>query len=222
MKNILVIDDNVSILEEIADIFIMEGFNVITAEDGEEGIRIAKERIPDLIVSDIVMPNKNGFEVLSELINHPETSTIPFIFLSANAEKSDIREGMNLGADDYITKPISADDLILAVNNKFKKKEYYNKQMSFYKDQTLKLNKNISNLRNESENILENLKKAKEIQESIIKSSNNQMNQWNNVTLSNYFKEHHGFQPSCYSHGHTSFLCVLRNENNKYYSWIGG
>jgi two-component system sensor histidine kinase/response regulator len=129
MKKILVIEDTAAIREEIADILEMEGFQVFEAADGLEGLNKAKTIIPDLIVSDILMPKLNGYQMLKELQKQYTTENIPLIFLSAKAEKSDIREGMNLGADDYLTKPLSADDLIKAINNKLTKQELFNKKI---------------------------------------------------------------------------------------------
>jgi signal transduction histidine kinase len=129
MKKILVIEDTAAIREEIMDILTMEGFQVFEAADGLEGLNKAKSIAPDIIVSDILMPKLNGYQMLRELQKHNITETIPFIFLSAKAEKNDIREGMNLGADDYLTKPLSPDDLIKAINNKLSKQELFNKKI---------------------------------------------------------------------------------------------
>jgi two-component system sensor histidine kinase/response regulator len=129
MKKILVIEDMAAIREEIADILKMEGFQVFEAADGLEGLNKAKTIIPDIIVSDILMPKLNGYQMLRELQKQYITENIPLIFLSAKAEKSDIRKGMNLGADDYLTKPLSPDDLIKAINNKLTKQELFNKKI---------------------------------------------------------------------------------------------
>jgi two-component system sensor histidine kinase/response regulator len=130
MKKILVIEDTIAIREEIVDILKMEGFQVFDAADGLEGLNKAKTIVPDIIVSDILMPKLNGYQMLKELQKHNITENIPLIFLSAKAEKNDIREGMNLGADDYLTKPLSPDDLIKAINNKLSKQELFNKKIN--------------------------------------------------------------------------------------------
>jgi two-component system sensor histidine kinase/response regulator len=129
MKKILVIEDTAAIREEIVDILEMEGFQVFEAADGLEGLNKAKTVTPDIIVSDILMPRLNGYQMLRELQKQYATENIPLIFLSAKAEKDDIREGMNLGADDYLTKPLSPDDLIKAINNKLTKQELFNKKI---------------------------------------------------------------------------------------------
>jgi YesN/AraC family two-component response regulator len=100
----------------------MEGYTVFQAENGRTGFEVASKENPDLIVSDILMPELNGFEMFEKLQEHQKTMSIPLIFLSAKAEKEDIRIGMNLGAEDYLTKPVNTNDLINAIENKIKKK----------------------------------------------------------------------------------------------------
>ncbi|MBS1537016.1 MAG: response regulator [Bacteroidetes bacterium] len=123
MKKILVIEDEDLIREAINLILRVNGFEVFIAENGAIGIALAKEILPDLIVSDIMMPEKDGYQVLEALKNYPPTSSIPFLFLSAKADQSDIRQGMNLGADDYLTKPFEHDQLIAAVQTRLAKSE---------------------------------------------------------------------------------------------------
>ncbi len=118
MTRILVIEDEAVILENILDLLEAEGFEVYGALNGTEGIRLAKERHPDLIISDVMMPGIDGYDVLETLQNDPATAIIPFIFLSANAALKDIRKGMNLGALDYLTKPFSRIDLLSAVRSR--------------------------------------------------------------------------------------------------------
>jgi CRP/FNR family transcriptional regulator, polysaccharide utilization system transcription regulator len=130
MKKILVIEDNTDVRENIAEILELSSYKVLTAENGREGVKIAKEEIPSLIICDIMMPELDGYGVLHMLGKDVSTATIPFIFLTAKAEKSDIRKGMNLGADDYLTKPFDETELLSAVeirlkrNNAFQSKEY--------------------------------------------------------------------------------------------------
>ena len=121
MKTILIVEDNEFIRNEINDIFTMENYNVIEAPNGLEGYIKATNNLPDIIVSDIMMPFLNGFEMYKKLKSNRITENIPIIFLSALSSKEDIRKGMNFGADDYLTKPIIPDDLILATENKLKK-----------------------------------------------------------------------------------------------------
>ncbi len=123
MKTILVIEDERAIRESMLDLLEAEGFNVVSAEDGDIGIQKAREHLPDLILCDITMPRMDGFEVLRRLRDQPTTATIPFIFLTARGAKEEIRQGMELGADDYLTKPCSINELLRAIGSRFKKHE---------------------------------------------------------------------------------------------------
>ena len=124
MENkILVIDDNLDIRENIAEILELANYNVVTAEDGKKGVAAAKSEDPDLIICDVMMPELDGYGVLHILSKDPKTLGIPFIFLTAKSENSDMRKGMNLGADDYITKPFEETDLLDAVEMRLKKSE---------------------------------------------------------------------------------------------------
>jgi CRP-like cAMP-binding protein/CheY-like chemotaxis protein len=111
MKTILIIEDNEEIRENTAEILELADYQVLTAPNGKVGVELAKAEKPDLIICDIMMPELDGYGVLRILSKSAETASIPFIFLTAKAEKDDFRKGMNLGADDYITKPF--DDLTL-------------------------------------------------------------------------------------------------------------
>ena len=122
MFKILIVEDTLTIREEIHDILVMEGYTVFEAENGSIGFEIALKKYPDLIISDILMPKLNGFEMYKKLQNNKTTKLIPLIFLSAKAEKSDIRAGMNLGAEDYLTKPIDVEDLLNTVKINIDKK----------------------------------------------------------------------------------------------------
>ena len=115
-NKVLIIEDEDLVREGIVLILQVNGYDVYTANNGRKGVEQAIQVIPDLIISDIMMPELDGYGVLEELRSKKETSTIPFLFLTAKADKSDIRQGMNLGADDYLTKPFEIDELIEAVN----------------------------------------------------------------------------------------------------------
>lgn len=124
MENkILVIDDNLDIRENIAEILELANYNIVTAEDGKKGVAAAKSENPDLIICDVMMPELDGYGVLHILSKDPKTLGIPFIFLTAKSENSDMRKGMNLGADDYITKPFEETDLLDAVEMRLKKSD---------------------------------------------------------------------------------------------------
>jgi two-component system alkaline phosphatase synthesis response regulator PhoP len=125
MKKILVIEDDQPIRISILELLTIEKFEGIGAEDGNEGLQIAKELQPDLILCDIMMPDLDGYSVLYELQQDSATANIPFIFLTAKTERQDQRIGMELGADDYITKPFTTTELLEAVKTRLKKQEHY-------------------------------------------------------------------------------------------------
>jgi CheY-like chemotaxis protein len=112
MSKILVIEDDASVRSSTIDLLKMEGFEVLTAENGMIGIGMALKELPDLIICDIMMPELDGYGVLGLLHQDPRTSTIPLIFLTAKADREDIRYGMGMGADDYIIKPFSCKELL--------------------------------------------------------------------------------------------------------------
>ena len=112
----LVVDDDPVILKLLEVNFEMEGFTVLTAKDGEEGIDVARAEQPDLIVSDIMMPKKSGLELVTALKGDSTTSDIPIILLSAKAQNADVRTSLEAGADDYVTKPFEPLDLVDRVN----------------------------------------------------------------------------------------------------------
>jgi DNA-binding LytR/AlgR family response regulator len=118
MRNILIIEDDADLCENIKQIFEFNNFKVITALNGAEGIKIAKKKIPDVILCDIKMPGIDGYDVKKNLGSDPSTISIPFIFLSGKAELKDIKYGLELGADDYIIKPFNIDDLYNTVENR--------------------------------------------------------------------------------------------------------
>lgn len=121
MKKILVIEDERVILEIITDVLEAEYFMVIGAENGRIGVEKALEFVPDLIICDILMPEIDGYTVLKLLRKNLVTETIPFIFLTAKSTKANLREGMELGADDYLTKPFTRDELMKAINTRLEK-----------------------------------------------------------------------------------------------------
>jgi len=121
MKKILLIEDNLEIRENTAEILELADYEVVTAENGKIGVEKAKAYTPDLIICDIMMPELDGYGVLHILSKLPATSSVPFIFLTAKAEKSDFRKGMTLGADDYITKPFEELDLLNTIERRLEK-----------------------------------------------------------------------------------------------------
>jgi CheY-like chemotaxis protein/CRP-like cAMP-binding protein len=123
IKTILVIDDNKDLRENTAEILELAGYHTLTAEDGRKGVDVAVREKPALIVCDIMMPELDGYSVLHLLRRNPETQAIPFIFLTAKTERSDFRKGMEMGADDYLTKPFDDIELLNAIESRLKKWE---------------------------------------------------------------------------------------------------
>ncbi len=130
MKRILVIDDSDYILESTSVLLTLEGYTVYTATNGIEGLQKAIEIKPDLILCDIQMPMMDGYKMLEHIRSRPDTEAIPFIFLTAFGEKQHMREGMIRGADDYITKPISHEELIQAINTQWRKMATFQRQVT--------------------------------------------------------------------------------------------
>jgi len=123
MKSVLVIYDNQGIRENTAEIMELAGYKTFTAENGKKGVELAVREKPDVIICDIMMPELDGYGVLHLLRKNPDTSHIPFIFLTAKTERSDLRKGMEMGADDYVTKPFDEIELLNAVEIRLKKAE---------------------------------------------------------------------------------------------------
>ncbi|MGD8779276.1 MAG: response regulator [Ignavibacteria bacterium] len=115
MAKILVIEDDANIRENICEFLELNDYSVVVAVNGKEGLLLANEFKPDLIICDIMMPKLSGYEVKENLAVNPVTSKIPFIFLTAKTDLKDIREGMMLGADDYIVKPFKNDELLKSI-----------------------------------------------------------------------------------------------------------
>ena len=130
MKSVLVIEDNKDIRENTAEILDMAGYKTFTAENGKKGVELALKEKPDLIVCDIMMPELDGYGVLHLLRKNPETQSIPFIFLTAKTERTDLRKGMEMGADDYITKPFEDIELLNAIEVRLKKAEVFDQKYS--------------------------------------------------------------------------------------------
>ncbi|MCC8408532.1 response regulator [Mucilaginibacter sp. UR6-1] len=133
MTTILIIEDNNDIRESTAEILELSGFKVLQANNGKTGIDLAFQHKPDLILCDIMMPELDGYGVLYMLGKNADTAGTPFIFLTAKAERIDFRKGMEMGADDYLTKPFDDIELLNAIESRLKKKqrqeEYYNKSI---------------------------------------------------------------------------------------------
>jgi DNA-binding response OmpR family regulator/anti-sigma regulatory factor (Ser/Thr protein kinase) len=121
MNKILIIEDESQIRNNIQEILELSNFDILVAENGLQGLQLAKEKHPDLIICDLMMPELDGYGVLSQLRQHLDTATIPIIFLTAKSEWSDLRRGMELGADDYLIKPFQPDQLLQAIATRLDK-----------------------------------------------------------------------------------------------------
>jgi DNA-binding NarL/FixJ family response regulator len=121
MKTILVIEDQPVMRSKTVTILKMEGFEVLEAANGTDGIRLAQDELPDLVLCDIMMPGQDGYAVLQAVRLNKATATTPFIFLTAKGEKMDLRAGMNLGADDYLVKPTPRVDLLETIEARFER-----------------------------------------------------------------------------------------------------
>jgi len=129
MRTILIIEDNPEMRENTSEIIELAGYKVLTAENGKIGVDLALTHTPDMIICDVMMPELDGYGVLHILSKNSKTASIPFIFLTAKAEKDDFRKGMNLGADDYITKPFSDVELLDAISMRFNKSDLLRKDI---------------------------------------------------------------------------------------------
>src|SRR5690242_13820786 len=126
---ILLIEDQVVMRENLTLMLEMEGFEVMQAEHGRAGLELARMRVPDLILCDVMMPELDGYGVLQALRAEPGTATIPFIFLTAKGEKLDQRTGMNLGADDYLVKPVAREEVLAAIAARLQRQKQQDKRI---------------------------------------------------------------------------------------------
>lgn len=117
MKTILLIEDNKDILENLTEYLELEGYKVLIASNGKDGVELAGKFLPDLIICDVLMQDMDGYEVLQSLLNTERTSKVPFIFSTSNSEKVDRAKAIELGADDYIIKPFEVQALLVMSKN---------------------------------------------------------------------------------------------------------
>ena len=130
MKTILVIEDQPLMRRKTLTILQMEGFTVLEAASGADGIRLALDELPDLVLCDIMMPGRDGYDVLQAVRANRATATTPFIFLTSKGEKTDVRDGMNLGADDYLVKPTPRMELLEAIEARFERQRLNDARLS--------------------------------------------------------------------------------------------
>ncbi|MGR3274301.1 response regulator [Acaryochloris sp. 'Moss Beach'] len=160
MAKILVIEDEELVRANIAELLDAEEHDVVTAENGFLGALWAQEHLPELIICDVMMPELNGYEVLETLSENSDTAMIPFIFLTAMADKTEIRQGMTSGADDYLTKPFSRAELLEAVNTRLAKREIVQSKYKRERERAEDLQERISKIQENTEgkdNVIEQL-----------------------------------------------------------------
>lgn len=145
-KSVLLIEDDITLLENTRELLELSGYKVFTATNGKLGVTCAKEKLPDVIICDIMMPELDGYEVFEALVRHKSTREIPFIFLSVKAEPEDIRKGMNLGADDYLSKPFKEEDLLNTIASRIAKRSILKKKKRKHPDLSNKID-NLEDLR---------------------------------------------------------------------------
>ncbi|MEG4346197.1 EAL domain-containing response regulator [Microcoleus sp. A003_D6] len=139
MKKILVIEDEQVIRENILKLLKAEGFDVTGASNGAQGLSAAVSNLPDVIICDVMMPELDGYGVLVALRSNPVTATVPFVFLTGKADRSEMRQGMELGADDYLTKPFTKSELVGAISSRLKKQEAWAEQQHNLRSQSFAL-----------------------------------------------------------------------------------
>lgn len=145
MNCILIIEDSKDIRENTAEILDMSGYKTMTAENGKKGVELAVKEKPDLIICDIMMPELDGYGVLHMLRKNPETKHIPFVFLTAKTERSDLRKGMEMGADDYITKPFEDIELLRAIEVRLNKIKVLDQKYAISQPEISRFLKDIKN-----------------------------------------------------------------------------
>lgn len=146
MKKILLIEDNLQVRENTSEILELAGYQVLTAENGMLGVELAVNSKPDLVICDIMMPVLDGYGTLHMLNKNPDTAALPFIFLTAKAERSDFRKGMEMGADDYVIKPFDDIELLNAVESRLRRVEAIKRDIRPTRDSVTQLIGNIQGI----------------------------------------------------------------------------
>ncbi len=166
-QNILIIEDSDDVRENMKEILELSNYSVNTARNGKEGLDFAQKNNPDIILCDVMMPELDGYGVLRGLSNNPKTKNIPFIFVTAKSDKQDFRVGMDLGADDYLTKPFNGNDLLSLVNARLRKaevlKELLKNNSQDLEDFFANSEKSIDNIYSISDRIVQKKIRKKEI-----------------------------------------------------------
>lgn len=147
-KHILLIEDDITVRENTAELLELSGYKVSTAANGKIGVEKTLQLLPDIIVCDVMMPEMDGYDVLYNVSNHESTQHIPFIFLSAKTDHKDIRKGMDLGADDYLTKPFEEEDLVSAIESRLAKTAIINQRKKSSHNNETKPSLNLDGFKN--------------------------------------------------------------------------
>lgn len=142
-KTILVIEDERQVRNNIQQILELSDYRVLAAENGRVGLQLAKTALSDLIICDVMMPEMDGYEVVAALRKNNATATIPFIFLTAKVDRTDLRQGMESGADDYLTKPFTAEELLKAVEIRFQRQVAHVERLKLEREKAQELSKQI-------------------------------------------------------------------------------
>lgn len=189
MATILVIEDEESIRVNLLDILECEGFDAMGASNGKEGIEQAQLHRPDVIVCDVMMPDIDGYGVLRQLQENPDTARIPFIFLTAKSDRASQRLGMELGADDYISKPCSAQELLNAIQVRLKKRQRHLAELDEEHRRALQLKQRVQELQEQSHSHEELLDRLSEELRSPLSAINMAIamlkSSWSNVETQN-------------------------------------
>lgn len=150
MTKILVIEDEEDVRANLLELLEAENFDTLEAKNGKIGVEVAREHKPDLIICDIMMPDLDGYGVLTALKSEPSTAIIPLIFLTAKDTKADTRKGMNLGADDYLSKPCTPEELMMAVTTRLQKHGLYMQQYTLELERAKGLQQKVKELQKTS------------------------------------------------------------------------
>ncbi len=154
---ILIIEDELILRENLKELLTIHGYEMLTANDGEHGLETIKAESPDMVICDIRMPKFDGYQLLKEVRNLPETFMC-FIFLSAKVEHEDVRFGMNMGADDYLTKPVNSKDLLAAIQIRLNQRDKLLKELSDRINRNL--NDKLDMSKDDAEKIISRLSKS--------------------------------------------------------------
>jgi DNA-binding response OmpR family regulator/DNA-binding CsgD family transcriptional regulator len=223
-KTILIIEDEKTLREEMSDVLGFEGYDVLQADNGKDGLKLARENYPDLILCDIMMPQMKGTKVLQSLMEHENTRHIPFIFITALSERTDIRSGMESGADDYLVKPFSVSELLGSIRSRLGKTEARQKLLDNTVTSVKKgLSKHVSQLHEkiiDQSNVIDLMRLEKKIQ--VTKADEREMmsGTFNRIDADNRFHNigkivNKELRTKCTTKSTEQILIKLQNEMNK-------